>query len=579
MSGVPEATLSELTTDVVDMTGGSPYFIESYIGLLHANGALYYEQGKWGLYLEDAFDTEIHYTIEEAITARIASLTVEEQSVLEKAAVLGNVFWISAVVAMERSEYKRSVANKRDAVQQKGWTRHTDAFRRHVEDIVDGLQKKDFLLILEPGDSSIPGDVEVIFKHNLEHGLLRRVTSKSAAKRYSRVAAQWMQSRMAPDNEEQWEALAVLFHQAGNDQQAMLSYAKAGDVARVVHKNEFAQNMYRQVLSLTESEYSCVTTQAMLGLLWICVAKGDAMALKLLADQCLETSWDNDDARSAGMVHTAIAVSLGRRAKFVQAQRHFAEAKNLLSGSLRELAHTDRQLAQSLEAQGDYPGALEVWRQVLVACRNLSDHRGVAGAQSGIGRGHLETGNFKAAKATLEETLQFRRQVANPEDLIQTLGHCIRLSIVFQNIEACVEWVEEAEMTAKRIQDTYLHVQTLLWSSEIASLKGNVPIAEAKVALAKKEAADNDYRILYATSKRIASHIASMMDKHQDAYQLAIAAIEDSDTLDAMGEWAKAHLRAGDALVLHGVKRCKACCDYEPLRKGRRSFFCVEQRL
>jgi len=68
------------------------------------NGTINTRQPVWTIDPEKAAATELRISIEEAIEARIAALENDERDLLEKAAVFGNVFWVSAVIAMTRLE-------------------------------------------------------------------------------------------------------------------------------------------------------------------------------------------------------------------------------------------------------------------------------------------------------------------------------------------------------------------------------------------------------------------------------------------------------------------------------------------
>ena len=58
------------------------------------------------------------------------------------------------------------------------------------------LADQDYLLPLDADDSSIPGDVEVVFKHNLERELIVRSTEAGRLARYYLAAAQWLEAKL-----------------------------------------------------------------------------------------------------------------------------------------------------------------------------------------------------------------------------------------------------------------------------------------------------------------------------------------------------------------------------------------------
>ena len=86
------------------MTGGNPAFLEQLVRLFLDNGTIDASGPVWRLDPDKAAETELPISIEEAIEARIAALENDERDLLEKAAVFGNVFWVSAVIALTRLE-------------------------------------------------------------------------------------------------------------------------------------------------------------------------------------------------------------------------------------------------------------------------------------------------------------------------------------------------------------------------------------------------------------------------------------------------------------------------------------------
>src|ERR1051326_1606000 len=65
--------------------------------------------------------------------------------------------------------------------------------RRRVSDLISMLAERDYVLPLPADDSSILGESEVVFKHNLERELIIRSTEPGRLQRYFLMAAQWLE--------------------------------------------------------------------------------------------------------------------------------------------------------------------------------------------------------------------------------------------------------------------------------------------------------------------------------------------------------------------------------------------------
>ncbi|HET7503115.1 MAG TPA: AAA family ATPase, partial [Kofleriaceae bacterium] len=190
----------ETAQAAVEMTGGNPAFLEQLVRLFLDNGTIDTRKPVWTLDPDKAAETELPVSIEEAIEARIAALEGEERDLLEKAAVFGNVFWVSAVIALTRLE--KAAQPVAAAPLDIEWGNGEDV-RRRVSDLMALLAERDYLLPLDPADSTLPGDVEVVFKHNLERELIVRSTEVSRRARYYLSAAQWLEAKTVQRSDEQ----------------------------------------------------------------------------------------------------------------------------------------------------------------------------------------------------------------------------------------------------------------------------------------------------------------------------------------------------------------------------------------
>src|SRR5262249_57730299 len=115
-----------------------------------------------------AAGVDLPISVEAAIEARIAALAPEERDLLEKGAVFGNVFWVSAVVAMTRLEREEPPEKGKPppVPPPEGWA--DDPLKVDIVRRIDRLVERDYLLLLPAHDSSVPGAIEAAFKHNLE---------------------------------------------------------------------------------------------------------------------------------------------------------------------------------------------------------------------------------------------------------------------------------------------------------------------------------------------------------------------------------------------------------------------------
>src|SRR5262249_46122268 len=165
----------------------------------------------WRIDLDRAETTHLPLTVEEAVQARIASLSPAERDVLEKAATLGNVFWTGTLLALTR--LREVSAGGRELDERRGLFQD-DGIREGIERIIADLVDHDYVLRIP--DSSIAGEHEYCFKHNLERELIAKMTEPERAGKYHLFAAQWLEVRLVDRSEEHLEFLAQLYDRGGN---------------------------------------------------------------------------------------------------------------------------------------------------------------------------------------------------------------------------------------------------------------------------------------------------------------------------------------------------------------------------
>ncbi len=141
---------------LVEKTGGNPLFLEETIRMLLE------QDGGEGL------AERIPDTVQALIAARIDRLNAAEKTILQRAAVIGRVFWGGAIA-------------------------HLAPELENMEELLEDLLQRDFLL-LNPR-SSISGETAYRFKHELIREVAYGGLSKSARAEHHRRLSTWLRDR------------------------------------------------------------------------------------------------------------------------------------------------------------------------------------------------------------------------------------------------------------------------------------------------------------------------------------------------------------------------------------------------
>lgn len=457
----------EIVEDAVEMTGGNAYFLDQLVRLFLANGTINADVTPWQIDADRAMETDLPITVEEAIEARIAALEEDERAVLEKGAVFGNVFWIGSIVALSRIELARATEEAGPTAPagplDYNWSDRGEAIRRGVTQCIEELVDRDYLLRLDAEDSTVAGDVELVFKHNLERELIANSTERGKLGRYHRLAAQWIETKSAARSEEQLEFLGQLYERGGDKRRAAHSYIAGGNKASARYANEQAVELYRKGLELLEEDDGVVLLDALHNLGAVLDLIGETAEAQRHFSRMLRHAWLLDHRSKGGAAHNRLGRIHRRLGEYDQAMAHLRSAHDLFKAAndKRGIAGTLDDIGQVHWLRGVYAQALEFHRQALAFRRAIGDSRSIALSLANIGRVHRETGEFKAASRQFHEALGLRREIGDTAGVIQSLCDLAGVHSADGESKEALAMFEEARKSAAAIGDKLALTQVL----------------------------------------------------------------------------------------------------------------------
>jgi tetratricopeptide (TPR) repeat protein len=532
---IPEDTAQS----AVEITGGNPAFLEQLVRLFFDNGTIDASGPVWRLDPDRAADTELPISIEEAIEARIAALGVEERDLMEKAAVFGNVFWISAVIAMTRLE-QPAPAQAPNPLEIE-WGNGEDV-RRRISDLISILSDQDYLLPLEADDSSIPGESEVVFKHNLERELVIRSTEDGRLARYYLAAAQWLEAKIVQRSDEQLEFLAGLYERGGDARRAARCYLQGGDRARSRYAPEEARELYQKGLTMMGDRDAPARMEALHNLGDVLEQTGRSDDAMQCFAEMLGLAWRYDNLAKAGAAYSRLARGQRRLGRYDAAMEHLRCAHELF-----ERSRDDRGIASTLDEmgrvhwlRGAYSQALELHRQALTIRRALGDRRSIALSFANIGRVHHDTGNFKAAINQFREALDLRRDIGDLVGVVQSLCDLGGVYAEDGNHEVALELLREGRTMAGEIGDKTALADVLSRTGEVLAAMGRGPEAVRDLSEAKGLAAGLGDRVALAVTHQRLAQVQLQMGNLEAADVEAHAAVAVSEAVGL-----RAHIGCG----------------------------------
>ena len=212
---------AEAQSRLLSRAGGNPLYAEQY-------ARMYVEVGGAG-------DLPLPESLQGLIAARLDALSKEEKTLLQEAAVVGKVFWLGAATTL------------------------TGIDRHHAEEILHGLERKDFLW--RARRSSVAGETEYSFRHVLVRDVAYSQLPRAARSEKHRRAGEWIESLGRPDDHAEmvahhYDAALDLARALGGatkelEGQARRAFRAAGDKTFALQAFGSAASFYEKALALS----------------------------------------------------------------------------------------------------------------------------------------------------------------------------------------------------------------------------------------------------------------------------------------------------------------------------------------
>jgi tetratricopeptide (TPR) repeat protein len=210
--------------------GGNPLYAEEYVHMLQDRG----------LVGRDGEELPLPESVQGVVAARLDVLPPDEKALLQDAAVVGKIFWSSALAA-------------------------TGALPlASVEERLHALERRDF--VRRGRRSSVAGETEYAFRHVLVRDVAYGQIPRAHRAEKHRLAAEWIESLSPDRSEDRAEMLAhhylsaLEFARAAGQETAPLSeparlaLREAGDRAFALNAFDSARRFYAAALELWPDE-------------------------------------------------------------------------------------------------------------------------------------------------------------------------------------------------------------------------------------------------------------------------------------------------------------------------------------
>lgn len=340
-SPIPE----RLINLIVDRAEGNPFYIEELVKMLVEEGVITGNSEQWDISLDDLIKLKIPTSLNGILQARLDALPEMQKRFLQRASVMGRLFWDQGALCLMTEEEDRLSQPELDTI---------------LEDSVDRQ------LILKREKSQIENSREFLFKHALLRDVAYETLLLKRRRIYHSQAAEWLIEKAG-------QRLDEYLHIIGGH------YELAGEKLKAVHYLERAGKSFHKINAYQESVSALERCQ------------------KLLSGED-QTKWAEIEVQ-LGEINTD-------KGEYSRAKTHFQDAlKNDRLLSSQDIVVSSFRLGWIFSKMGEYDKGIEYVDRGLEIARKHNDTHGTVQCLHTKGWIYFLVGKFDDAILCAQEAL------------------------------------------------------------------------------------------------------------------------------------------------------------------------------
>lgn len=434
---------AELVETAVSMGGGNPLLIEQIVRIFFDQGVIALEaDGEVAIDLDKLTRISLPMSVDDAVRARLASLSPVERELMERAALMGPVFWLGGLVVLGRTGRTAPTI----------WGGAED-LSLQFRDLLKGLADRDYVLPMP--DSSIPGDEEYVFKHNLEREQLSSLVADEEAVQHHLLLAEWLEFRIAERGEEQLDLLARHYELGNRPLRAARCFLQSADRSRARYAMQKAVKHYLRGLELLGEHDVGLRLDAHHHIGEGCAMLGRNAEAHENFRAMLALAWRLDLKGKGGAAHNRIGRLYRDEGRLDEAMRHLGTGLALFqsAGDEAGIAASLDDIGKIHWMRGSYDTALRFLQDGLTRREAMGDKRSIALSLNNIGLVYQDSGQYRGAYDALTRARDLRHEVGDLPGLTVTLNNLGTIhSDRGEDREAIAIWMQALDI-AREIGD------------------------------------------------------------------------------------------------------------------------------
>jgi class 3 adenylate cyclase/tetratricopeptide (TPR) repeat protein/tRNA A-37 threonylcarbamoyl transferase component Bud32 len=455
---------------IVERGEGNPFYMEELVKMLIDDRVIIKQsEDVWLVEEERLGHLEVPATLVGLLQARLDSLLYPEKLTLQRAAVIGRIFYDTALEALDTAD------------------------DTHVDDlpgILDRLVAQEF--IHERETTAFAGSTEYIFGKTMLQDVLESTLLRRQQERYNRAAAEWLVEISGARVAEYNGLIAEYYEKGGAFEQAAYYLQNAGEQALRISAFGNARALFERALTLLPAEsktrlvlflrlgearyflsdYPAArkslesaikmargfedgahTADALYWLSQTAVMQGDYPQAQSYLEESLPLARSGNDAETLSRVLYGLGDLLWR-------QGHADEAVQLLDeclalsrkvGNVTQELYAMNRLGGIVIGSGDWEKASSIYEAILIKARQTGNRERESSALNNLGVVAYERGDWQATLNYANQALPLAREVGNQQFIALLLNNLADVSLRLDDFTAAQQYLFEGITVARQI--------------------------------------------------------------------------------------------------------------------------------
>ena len=397
LSNVP----AEITQHLYERSKGSPWAIKSLIQYLREAGAIVEQNGTFIIDETVCWELEWPDDLEGVVLARLNMLSPRDRLILGHAGVVGRVFWIGALVAIERRHV---------AIPQEIGSTGRDNLTWEINRALERLEAMRFVTRVE---SKILGEETWAFRSKLHHDVAATIIPDATATRYNVTIEQWL--RMHGDEGSLFilEELARHAEASGQNDKAALYCQRAAEVAKSQHQSTKQLQLLTRADALISDDDAPARFSISLELGHALRGAGQAQGALESFQEALHLAWRVRHRRHGAEALKSLGQVETSRGGYAKAAKLFEAALRLFEDCQDPLgvASVCLFLGKMLWLRGDHDAAEQSYTKSERLFTEAGNREGVAEVADAIASLKFDRGAFERLRRPIARRYNSRMQL------------------------------------------------------------------------------------------------------------------------------------------------------------------------